>query len=94
MAASFTREQVLEQIFNDEASEQEDEMLEGDEDSEKERLREFLGKYKSDKKGFDLEFFVKKAVDSILPIIDQSTSETRSDGKIYFPLSSRSSNIP
>ena len=76
-------EQALEEIFrdDDEVSEEGEEVDE-EEDNERERLREFLAKYEG-REGFDKEFFIAKSLDAFLPIIKQSISDTRSDGKIY-----------
>ena len=85
MAAVFTTEQVLEQLFNDEeVSEEEEEVVVEEGDSEKEKLRDHLAKFVPNKDGFDQEFFIDKSMDVLLPILEQSKSQTRSDGKISF----------
>jgi len=77
MAAGFNTEQGLEYIFGQSFSHDDDISEEGDvvdeeEDSEREKLREFLAKYEgTGREGFDKEFFIAKSLDALLPIIEQ-----------------------
>ena len=58
MAAVFTNEQLLEQLFNDkEVSQEEDEVVVEEGDIQQEKLRNYLAKYEPNKNGFNQKLF-------------------------------------
>lgn len=86
MAAFYTREEVLEELFRDEdeAISDDDNVL-NDEDRKREDLREMLSAFaeKNQKENFDKEFFVEKSVEVLSPIFSQAASNSQSDGKFF-----------
>jgi len=76
MAAGFNTEQGLEEIFgqsfrHDDDISEEGDVVDEEEDSEREKLREFLVKYEGTGR-FDIkEFFIAKSLDALLSIIEQ-----------------------
>ncbi|KXJ18272.1 Exonuclease 1 [Exaiptasia diaphana] len=79
MAVFFNTEEVLEQVLRSEDDfASEEEVVLDEEDSEKDKIREFLGSYEGGKE-FDREFFVEKATEVILPIVKASRTRTDAD---------------